>query len=60
MDFLTSIESAEWFGIVSAFVIFFGAVAKVTPTKTDDKILAIIYKISSVFGLNFKDNEGKK
>ena len=55
-DFISNYGA--WFGAASAFVLLFDRVAKMTPTKTDDKIVAILYKVFAVLGMKVKDNEG--
>ena len=56
-QFLT--DYAPYIAIVTAVVVLAEKVAKITPTKSDDKIVQYVYKLFSVLGLNVKDNPGK-
>jgi hypothetical protein len=49
-----------WLGVFSAFVVAFAALARLTPTKSDDKIVEYLQTIFSVLGLHFPDNKGKE
>tara|TARA_R110000868_G_scaffold26661_8_gene102428 strand:- start:1411 stop:1590 length:180 start_codon:yes stop_codon:yes gene_type:complete len=49
---------AEIAGVLAACVLVFDRIAKITPTQTDDKILAWVYKITAVLGVKVKDNPG--
>ena len=44
--------------VVVAAIMFFERLAKLTPTETDNKIVAQLQKIFSVLGLHFEDNKG--
>ncbi len=37
----------------------FECLARLTPSKTDDAIVSVFYKIFSVLGVNVPDNPGK-
>ena len=56
-DLVTNWE--VWAGVIAAAVILFERIAKITPTETDNKVLKTIYKITSILGINVKDNKGK-
>lgn len=45
-------------GIAALGISFFAAIAKATPTKTDDRILQWIQRVAAVLGLRVKDNPG--
>ena len=49
-----------YLGVVSAFILAFKALARITPTKSDDKIVEYLQTIFGVLGLEFPDNTGKK
>lgn len=42
-------------GAISAGIIFFREIAKLTPTKTDNKVLRVLRKAFNVLGVNFPD-----
>jgi hypothetical protein len=44
-----------WLGVVA-----FAALARLTPTKSDDKIVEYVQTIFGVLGLQFPDNKGKE
>jgi len=60
MEWLTGFisEYGAWIGVAAAVVIVFERISKLTPTQTDDKIVAWIHKIAAMLGLDFKDNPG--
>jgi hypothetical protein len=45
----------EFAGVAAAFVLFFDRLAKITPTESDNKIVASLYKIFAVLGLKVPD-----
>ncbi len=49
-----------YFGVIAAFILAFKALARITPTKSDDKIVEYLQTIFGVLGLEFPDNAGKK
>ena len=49
-----------YFGVIAAFILAFKALARITPTKSDDKIIEYLQTIFTVLGLEFPDNGGKK
>ena len=53
------IDYAPYIAAVTAFVVLAEKIAKLTPTKTDDKFVGYAHKLFSVLGLNVKDNAGK-
>lgn len=48
----------EVFGVVALFVLAFDRLAKLTPTRKDDRVVSNIYRLFAVLGLKVKDNEG--
>ena len=54
------IDYAPYIAAVTALVVFAEKIAKITPTKTDDKIVGYVYKLFAVLGLKLDDNPGKK
>ena len=59
MEWLTE----NWVAVaagVSAGVLFFDRLAKLTPTKSDDALVAKLYKLFAVMGIKVKDNPGKE
>jgi hypothetical protein len=57
IEFLTS-NWAELAGVLALFVVAFEKLAKVTPTKTDNKIVAFLQKVFTVLGVKVEDNQG--
>lgn len=54
--------TANWveIGVIAGFIMAAAnVIAKLTPTQTDDKVLALIGKVFSVIGLKVPDNPGK-
>lgn len=53
----------EWFtmhwselaGVIAAFVLFFDRLAKLTPTDSDNKVVAMAYKLFAILGLKVPD-----
>lgn len=60
LDFLAGTNVGEILGIVSAFVIAFDRMAKVTPTKADNKAVEAAQKIFTILGAVVKDNPGRR
>ncbi len=48
-----------YFGVIAAFILAFKALARITPTKSDDKVIEYLQTIFTVLGLEFPDNSGK-
>ncbi len=48
-----------WLGAAAFFLAGFERLARITPTRTDDAIVGVLYKLFSVLGVNVPDNEGK-
>ncbi len=46
-------------GDVDIDIAGFERLARLTPSKTDDAIVSVFYKIFSVLGVNVPDNPGK-
>jgi len=57
MEFLLQLNWAEITGVVVAAVLVFEKIAKLTPTNSDNKIVAMLYKIFAVLGLKVPDNK---
>lgn len=51
----TATTVAAWAGVAAAFVLFFDRLAKLTPTESDNKIVAYAYKVFAVLGLKVPD-----
>ena len=54
---------ANWMeiAVVAGGVIFLAVrIARLTPTQTDDKIVAALYKLASVLSIRVPDNMGDK
>lgn len=54
--------SDHWVEIVAAagaFIFFADRVARLTPTKSDDKVVAALYKLASILSIRVPDNPGK-
>lgn len=60
LDFLAGTTAGEILGVISAFIIAFDRLAKLTPTKADNKAVEAAQKIFSVLGAVVKDNPGKR
>ena len=56
MDFLSDLGFESVISIVLSGIGLFAAISRVTPNKTDDKILGFLLKVINVFGL--KDKNG--
>lgn len=52
-SFLT--DYADYIACGVAFVLFFDRIAKITPTESDNKIVAYAYKLFAVLGLKVPD-----
>ena len=55
MEFLTSLNWGEVLGIVSAFILAFDRLSKLTPTDADNKVVAALQKVFTVLGLRVTD-----
>lgn len=44
-----------YMGAAALFVLFFDRLAKLTPTESDDKIVAFFYKLFAVLGVKVPD-----
>ena len=55
LEFLSTLDTAAWFGVVAAFVLAFDRLAKLTPTDADNKIVAGVYKVFAVLGIKVPD-----
>ncbi len=52
-------EYGVWLGAAAFFIVGFERLARLTPSKTDDAIVSVFYKIFSVLGVHVPDNPGK-
>ena len=60
-ELLTTLTTMDWTayaGVAVAFILAFEKLAKLTPTESDNKIVAGAYKLFAVLGLKVKDNAG--
>jgi hypothetical protein len=51
-------SGANWeaiLGVAAAFILFFDRLAKITPSETDNKIVAFLQKVFSVLGAKVPD-----
>lgn len=48
-----------WLGAAAFFIAGFERLARITPSKTDDAVVGVFYKIFSVLGVHVPDNPGK-
>lgn len=55
MEILANLNWTEIAGVVAAFVLFFDRLAKLTPTESDNKIVAVFYKVFAVLGVKVPD-----
>ena len=49
---------AQWgayAGVAALFILFFDRLAKLTPTDSDDKLVAMAYKIFAILGVKVPD-----
>lgn len=47
-------------GIIALFVLTFDRLSKLTPTGSDDKIVAMLYRIFTILGVRVPDVVDKK
>lgn len=59
MEFLNTMNWAEIAGVAAAFVLFFDRLSKLTPTNSDDQIVASLYRIFTIFGVRVPDVQAK-
>lgn len=53
------VQYAPWIAAATAAVVFAEKIARITPTETDNKVIAWVYKIFAVIGIKVEDNPGK-
>ncbi len=58
MEWITA-NWAEIGVVIGGFIFVFDRIAKLTPTETDNKIVALLYKAASVLSIKVPDNPGK-
>ncbi|GAB5387724.1 MAG: hypothetical protein Alpg2KO_06920 [Alphaproteobacteria bacterium] len=58
MGFIEGMDWTELAGIAAMLILIAERVARLTPTETDNRVLAIIRRIANVLGLNVPDNPG--
>lgn len=56
IEFITS-NYGEILGTISAFVLFFDRLAKLTPSDSDNKLVQILQKAFVVLGVKVTDNK---
>jgi hypothetical protein len=59
LDIIQNAPWAEIAGIAALLILAFDRIAKITPTKTDDKIVKFIQRAATVLGVKVRDNPGK-
>lgn len=52
---MENINWTELLGALAAFVLFFDRLAKLTPTESDNKLVATLYKVFAILGLKVPD-----
>ena len=57
MEYITLLQTnwQEYAGALVLFVLLFDRIAKLTPTDSDNKIVAMAYKLFAVLGLKVPD-----
>lgn len=55
VSWFTTANWAEILGAAAAFMLFFDRLAKLTPTDSDNAIVATLYKVFAVLGLKVPD-----
>ncbi len=55
MNWFATANWGEIGGVLAAFVLTFDRLAKLTPTDSDNKIVAALYKVFAVLGLKVPD-----
>lgn len=48
----------EYAGILALFVLTFDRIAKITPTKKDDEVVSMLYRVFAILGVKVPDNQG--
>ena len=56
-DMIANVNGATWFGVVAAVILFAERISKITPTKTDNKVLQFIRKTAKAIGLDVEDRQ---
>jgi hypothetical protein len=62
MEWIMGLFVANWVevsGVIALVILIADRIAKLTPTKTDDAVMAIVNKIATVLAIRVKDNPGK-
>lgn len=49
------LQYGEYIAVATALVLLFDRIAKLTPTESDNKIVAYAYKIFAILGLKVPD-----
>jgi len=55
MDWFSSANWGDILGVGAAFMLFFDRLAKLTPTDSDNAIVATLYKVFSILGVKVPD-----
>jgi len=55
LSWFSTANWAEIMGAAAAFLLFFDRLAKITPTDSDNAIVATLYKVFAVLGLKVPD-----
>lgn len=55
MEWFSTANWGEILGVGAAFVLFFDRLAKLTPTNSDNAIVAALYKVLAVLGVKVPD-----
>lgn len=60
IEILEGLDMAEISGGIAMLILLAERVARITPTKTDNRVLKVIRRVANVLGLNVPDNPGKE
>lgn len=55
MNWFSTSNWGEIMGAAAAFMLFFDRLAKITPTESDNAIVATLYKVFAVLGVKVPD-----
>lgn len=58
LELLLSLDWSAYLGVAAAFILAFDRLAKLTPTETDNKIVAAAQKLFALLGAKVEDNPG--
>jgi len=57
MDTITALPWAELAGIAALGIVFFERIARLTPTKSDDKIVQFVRKAAKALSIDVPDRQ---